>query len=282
MHARQFVDYERPVSAVGQGTWYLDEASDRKQVVYALQKGIEAGLEHIDTAEMYGDGEAERVVAEAIQGRRSQVFLVSKVLPYNASYEGTLAACNASLRRLGTDYLDSYLLHWRGSVPLAETIEALEHLCQVGKIKTWGLSNFDLKDLQQAYAIAGANRIACNQVLYHLEERTIEHEILPWCIEHDVKLVAYSPFGHGQFPWEGSDEGGVLIDIAQRHGVSARQVALAFLCRHPQVLAIPKSSRVEHTLDNAAALTLRLSEEDIMFIDAAFPLLAHPGYLPMI
>lgn len=282
MKARHFLNYAFPVSAIGQGSWYLDEAADQQQVVYALQQGIEAGLNHIDTAEMYGDGAAEKVVAQAIRGRRSKVFLVSKVLPYNASYEGTLAACEASLQRLETDYLDSYLLHWRGSVPLSETIEALEHLCQVGKIKTWGVSNFDVPDLEEALAIAGPDRIACNQVLYHLEERTIEHHILPWCAKHGVKLVAYSPFGHDQFPWEGSSEGELLVEIGQKYGASPRQVALAFLCRHDHVLTIPKASNPEHTLDNAQALKLSLSSQDITNIDQAFPLLADPGYLPMI
>ncbi|HLS41713.1 MAG TPA: aldo/keto reductase [Paenalcaligenes sp.] len=282
MQARYFLDYKEPVSAIGQGSWYIDEVADRQQVIKALQQGIDAGLTHIDTAEMYGSGEAEKVVGEAIRGRRSDVFLVSKVLPYNASYDATLAACNASLKRLETDYLDSYLLHWRGSVPLAETIEALEHLCDAGKIRTWGVSNFDVADLEEALAIAGPNRIACNQVLYHLEERTIEHEIIPWCKQHGVQVVAYSPFGHDQFPWEGSPEGQVLAQVAQRYEVSPRQIALAFLCRHDHVLAIPKSSSVAHTLDNAKALKIQLQAEDIALIDEAFALQAHPGYLPMI
>jgi len=282
MQARFFLDYKVAVSAIGQGSWYIDEVPDRQQVVKALQRGIDEGLTHIDTAEMYGSGEAERVVAQAIRGRRSDVFLVSKVLPYNASYDATIAACHGSLKRLETDYLDSYLLHWRGSVPLAETIEALEYLCDAGKIRTWGVSNFDVDDLEEALAIAGSGRIACNQVLYHLEERTIEHEIIPWCKKNGVKVVAYSPFGHDQFPWEESPKGQVLAEIAQRYGASPRQIALAFLCRYEHVLAIPKSSSIDHTVDNAQALRLQLKAEDIALIDETFALQTHPGYLPMI
>ena len=277
-----FLEYTKPLSRIGQGSWYIDTVPDQDAVVRALQTGIDLGLTHIDTAEMYGDGAAEEVIARVIRGRRDEVFLVSKVLPFNASYQQVLNACDASLQRLGTDYLDSYLLHWRGAVPLSETVQAFEHLQQVGKIRTWGVSNFDVADLQELYALVGPNQIACNQVLYHLEERTIEHEILPWCVQHDVKVVAYSPFGHDSFVLEGSPEWEVLAQIAQRHEASVRQVALAFLCRHPQVLAIPKASRAAHTLDNASVLDLHLSTEELAQIDAAFPLQPHPGYLPMI
>ncbi|MGG4603579.1 aldo/keto reductase [Paenalcaligenes sp. Me131] len=269
-------------SRVGQGSWYLDSAADRAQVIRAIQTGLDAGLTHIDTAEMYGDGDAETLLGEALRDRRDEAFLVSKVLPFNAGYDDAIAACERSLQRLQTDYLDSYLLHWRGQVPLEETVAAMEQLQQSGKIRSWGVSNFDVSDLVALYAIAGEGKIACNQVLYHLEERTIEHELIGWCVAHGINVVAYSPFGHDQFPLEGSAEGQVLAQIGQQYDASARQVALAFLCRRPDVFAIPKAASMRHVLDNAGALDLTLSQDDIANIDAAFPLQPHPGYLPMI
>ncbi|MGG4774715.1 aldo/keto reductase [Paenalcaligenes sp. Me52] len=269
-------------SRIGQGSWYLDNAADRAQAIRAVQTGLDAGLTHIDTAEMYGDGDAETLLGEALRDRRDEAFLVSKVLPFNAGYDDTIAACERSLRRLQTDYLDSYLLHWRGQVPLEETVAAMEQLQQSGKIRSWGVSNFDVNDLVELYAITGAGKIACNQVLYHLEERTIEHELIGWCAAHGIKVVAYSPFGHDQFPLENSAEGQLLVQIGQQYDASARQVALAFLCRRPDVFAIPKASTMRHVLDNAGALDLTLSQDDIANIDAAFPLQPHPGYLPMI
>lgn len=270
------------LSRIGQGSWYLDTATDRAQAIRAVQAGLDAGLTHIDTAEMYGDGEAEALLGEALVGRRDEAFLVSKVLPFNASYDATITACENSLRRLQTDYLDSYLLHWRGQVPLAETLAAMEQLQQAGKIRSWGVSNFDVSDLAELYALAGEGQIACNQVLYHLEERTIEHELIGWCGAHNIPVVAYSPFGHDQFPLDSSAGGMVLAEIGQQYDASSRQVALAFLCRRPEVLAIPKASSMRHVLDNAGALDLHLSQEDMERIDAAFPLQPHPGYLPMI
>lgn len=269
-------------SRIGQGSWYLDNAADRAQAIRAVQTGLDAGLTHIDTAEMYGDGDAETLLGEALRDRRDEAFLVSKVLPFNAGYDDTIAACERSLRRLQTDYLDSYLLHWRGQVPLEETVAAMEQLQQSGKIRSWGVSNFDVNDLVELHAIAGAGKIACNQVLYHLEERTIEHELIGWCAAHGINVVAYSPFGHDQFPLENSAEGQLLVQIGQQYDASARQVALAFLCRRPDVFAIPKASTMRHVLDNAGALDLTLSQDDIANIDAAFPLQPHPGYLPMI
>ena len=197
-------------------------------------------MTHIDTAEMYGD--AELVIAEAIAGRRDEVFLVSKVLPSNASRRGTIAACERSLKRLKTDRLDCYLLHWRGSYPLAETVAAFEELVAAGKIRSWGVSNFDTDDLDELLAVAGKGKIACNQVLYHLQERAIEHAVIPWCEQHGVAVVAYSPFGHNDFPAPRSKAGAVLQTIADAHGASPRQVALAFLTREPAVFAIPKAS----------------------------------------
>lgn len=271
----------RRVPVIGQGSWYI-ESGDRRQAVAALQRGIEQGMTHIDTAEMYGDGAAESVVGEAIAGRRDAVFLVSKVLPHNASRQGTVAACERSLRALGTDRLDVYLLHWRGPHPLAETFGAFERLQQDGKIRAWGVSNFDVDDLDEALAVAGPGRIACNQVLYHLGERAIEHAVIPWCRQHGVAVVAYSPFGHDAFPKATSPGGRVLAEVAAAHGATARQVALAFLLRQPGVFTIPKASRAAHTEDNAGAGALVLSAADITRIDAAFPRGTRPDHLPMI
>src|SRR5471032_2581163 len=223
MRLQSFGSLGPPVSAIGQGTWYIDRG-DRKSAVAALRRGIDLGMTHIDTAEMYGD--AELVVAEAIAGKRDEIFLVSKVLPSNASRRGTIVACERSLARLKTDRLDCYLLHWRGSYPLAETVAAFEQLVDAGKIKSWGVSNFDTDDLHEMLAVAGQGKIACNQVLYHLHERAIEHAVIPWCASHDVAVVAYSPFGHNEFPSPRSKPGEVLQGIANAHGASARQVAL--------------------------------------------------------
>jgi diketogulonate reductase-like aldo/keto reductase len=279
MRMRPFGTAGASVSVIGQGTWRLDD-DQRRSAIEALRKGLDAGLTHVDTAEMYG--EAEPLVAEAIEGRRDEVFLVSKVLPSNASRARTIAACERSLARLKTDRLDCYLLHWRGSVPLDETIAAFETLAGQGKIRSWGVSNFDVDDLEDALAIAGEGRIACNQVLYHLGERAIEHAVTPWCEAHGVTVVAYSPFGSGGFPGAGSSGGRVLADIAEELGASARQVALAFLTRLPAVVTIPKASQVAHALDNAAAGDLALSEDQIARIDRAFPLGPKPRGLPMI
>ena len=260
----------REVPAIGQGSWYI-ERGDRAQAVAALRRGLDLGLTHIDTAEMYGDGRAEEIVGEAISGRRDEVFLVSKVLPHNASRAGTRAACERSLQRLGTDRLDCYLLHWRGSYPLEETFAAFEALREEGKIRSWGVSNFDTDDLDETLKLVGPGRVACNQVLYHLRERAIEHAVIPWCEKHGVAVTAYSPFGQDDFPEAGSTQGRVLAQIAAKHGASPRQVALAFLTRRPQVFAIPKAARAAHAEDNAGALSLRLDEADIAGIDAAFP-----------
>ena len=213
MDSRRFGPIPHQVSAIGQGTWYIEEG-DRARSVAALRRGLDLGMSHIDTAEMYGDGLAEEVVGDAIAGRRKEVFLVSKVLPHNASRRGTVAACERSLARLGTDRLDCYLLHWRGPHPLADTIAAFEVLQSQGKILSWGVSNFDVDDLDEALAIAGEGRIACNQVLYHLQERAIEHAVLPWCEARGVAVVAYSPFGHDSFPGPRTPGGRVLAEIA--------------------------------------------------------------------
>ncbi|KRE22025.1 oxidoreductase [Bosea sp. Root483D1] len=269
------------VSRIGQGTWNIERAT-RGDAIAALRSGLDLGLSHIDTAEMYGDGLAEEITGEAIAGRRDEVFLVSKVLPHNASKAGTRKACEQSLRRLGTDRLDCYLLHWRGSYPLAETFAAFEELRAEGKILSWGVSNFDVGDLDEALRVAGPGRIACNQVLYHLRERAIEHAVIPWCERNGVAVTAYSPFGQDDFPEAGSPPGKVLAEIAAAHGVSPRQVALAFLTRNPSVFAIPKAAKARHAQDNAGALKLELGDADIAKLDAAFPRGPKPRGLPML
>src|SRR5476651_204665 len=228
MKSRKFGNSKDEVSVIGQGTWYIDRG-DRKSAIAALRRGVDLGMTHIDTAEMYGD--AEPVIAEAIAGRREEVFLVSKVLPGNASRRGTIIACERSLKRLKTDRLDCYLLHWRGSCPLTETVAAFEELAGAGKIKSWGVSNFDTDDLDEMLGVAGKSKIACNQVLYHLQERAIEHAVIPWCEQHGVAVVAYSPFGHNDFPSPRNKAGEVLQTIAKAHGASPRQIALGFLTR---------------------------------------------------
>ena len=278
MQKRPFGSLDATVSVIGQGTWQLDGRNDAGAIA-ALKRGLDLGMTHIDTAEMYG--EAEPLVARATEGRRDEVFLVSKVLPSNASRAGTIKACERSLARLKTDRLDCYLLHWRGSYPLEETFAAFEELKQAGKIRSWGVSNFDADDLEEALMIAGQGKIACNQVLYHLEERAIEHAVIPWCEEHEVAVVAYSPFGNGHFPSPSSTGGRVLKTIADVHGATPRQVALAFLTRRPSVFAIPKASSAAHAEDNAGAGDLKLAAAEIARIDEAFPL-GRPRGLPMI
>lgn len=267
------------VPVIGQGTWYLDRG-DRKHAIAALQRGIEAGMTHIDTAEMYGD--AELVIADAIAGKRDGIFLVSKVLPSNASRRGTITACERSLKRLNTDHLDCYLLHWRGSYPLEDTVAAFEELIAAGKIRSWGVSNFDTDDLDELLAVCGKGRIACNQVLYHLQERAIEHAVLPWCEQHGVAVVAYSPFGHDDFPSPRSKGGALLQSIADNHRATPRQVALGFLARAPGVFPIPKASSAEHAAENAAAGSLVLGSGEISAIDSAFPRGPKRRGLPML
>lgn len=279
MECRQFGSMKHAVSVIGQGTWDI-ERKDRTSAIAALRRGLDLGMNHIDTAEMYGAGAAEEVIGEAIEGRRDEVFLVSKVLPEHASRSGTVRACEASLERLHTDRLDAYLLHWRGRHPLEETIAAFEDLRQKGKILAWGVSNFDVPDLEEAWEIADEGHLVCNQVLYHLQERAIEHAVVPWCENHDVAVVAYSPFGHGSFPAPNTNGGRVLKEIAEQHHATSRQVALQFLTRSPGSFAIPKASSPEHTDENAGAGDLQLSVADIERIDKAFPRGARPDQLP--
>jgi diketogulonate reductase-like aldo/keto reductase len=270
MEKHRFGPAALEVPAVGQGTWYIEQAQ-RAGAVTALRRGVDLGMTHVDTAELYGSGKAEEIVAEAVAGRRDEIFLVSKVMPQNASRAGTIAACEKSLGRLRTDRLDCYLLHWRGRHPLEETIAAFEQLKKAGKIRWWGVSNFDADDLAEAEAIAGPGKIACNQVLYHLEERGIERAVIPWCEQHGVAVVGYSPFGHGGFPKPSSTGGRLLGEIATARDATPRQVALAFLVRRPSLFAIPKAADTGHVEENAKAGQLTLTAAEIARIDAAFP-----------
>jgi len=268
------------VAVVGQGTWNVPlRGGARDEAIRALRAGVDLGMLHIDTAEMYGDGGAESLVGEAIDGLpREQLFLVSKVLPSNASYAGTLAACHASMKRMRVDYLDCYLLHWRGSAPLAETMRALERLVADGDIRALGVSNFDVDDLREAQSGLKRERIACNQVLYHLGERTIEAHEMPFCREAGIATVAYTPFGRGD--WQGTSGAKELDRIAEAHGVTAHAVILAFLTRDELTFAIPKAAKLAHVGDNAAAGDFRLTSEEGAAIDRAFPARKRRGGLP--
>lgn len=279
----------RMVAVIGQGTWYTPD-DDRASATAALRRGLDLGMTHIDTAEMYLSGVAEEMVGEVIAGRRDQVFLVSKVLPQHASRNGTVAACEGSLARLKTDYLDCYLLHWRGQYPLEDTFAAFEQLRSQGKIRSWGVSNFDVPDLEEAWNIVELNvegpaaeeSLVCNQVLYHLHQRAIEHAVLPWCETHGLAVVGYSPFGHGRFPKPHTPEGRVLAEIAAAHNATPRQVALRFLVRRPSLFTIPRAILPEHSAENARAGDLHLTEDEIARIDQAFPLGPRPRALPVL
>ncbi len=255
------------VPCLGQGTWYMGERTDRRAAeIAALRLGAELGMTLIDTAEMYADGGAEEVVGEAFAGLRERVFIVSKVYPHNAGRAAAVSACERSLARLGTDRIDLYLLHWRGGVPLADTIAAFERLQRDGKIRHWGVSNFDVSDMEELLA-AGGSACAVNQVLYNPEHRGIEFDLLPWCAAHDVPVMAYSPVGQG---------GRLLAHptmraVAARHGCSPARVALAWALRQAGLIAIPKASTPAHVHDNAAAAGLVLEAADLAAIDAAFP-----------
>ncbi len=270
VQTRELGRTKRAVPVIGQGTWHL-ESGDAAAAIAALRRGFDLGMTHVDTAELYGSGKVETILQKALAGRRDEVFLVSKVMPSNASAKGTRRACEASLQRLGTDRLDCFLLHWPGSHPLEDTLEAFEQLEREGKILSWGVSNFDETELEEALAIVGPGRIACNQVLYHLEERGIEHAVLPFCEAHGIAVVGYTPFGSSGFPPRGRGKD-VLLALAASRGVTPRQVALAFLTRRPACFAIPKASSVRHTEENAGAGDLQLSADEIAQLDAAFPL----------
>ncbi len=266
------------VPALGLGTWYMGESRPQRAAeVRALRTGLDLGMSLIDTAEMYAEGGAEEVVGEAISGRRDGVYLVSKVYPHNASRAGTAAACERSLKRLKTDRIDLYLLHWRGSYPLAETIEAFERLKSAGKIGAWGVSNFDRNDMLELSRAAGGAHCVSNQVLYHPDERGIEWDLLPYCQKAGIMVMAYSPLGQARVL-----DDATLCQVAKKHGVTPAAVALAFVLRQPHVVAIPKSSRDEHVRANAAAADLELDPSDLAALEAAFPPPKGPTPLAML
>jgi diketogulonate reductase-like aldo/keto reductase len=268
---RPFGPLRRRVPVIGLGTWQM-ERDDRESAIVAVRHAIDRGMVHIDTAESYGRGAVEEILGEALAGHRGDVFLASKIHPDHATYAGTLLACEKSLRRLRTDRLDLYMLHWRGSQPLEETFRAFEELKKEGKILSWGVSNFDVADLETAVEITGEGVIACNQVLYNLAERDVEHVLQPVCERHGIALVAYSPLGSGSFPSRGSWRGDILDGIAAAHGVTAPAVALAFLARRPTAFVIPKSSRLDHVDALAAAGALTLTTQELDTLESAFPL----------
>ncbi len=262
----------RAVARLGQGTWRIGEQRARRDdEIAALRLGLDLGLALIDTAEMYGDGGSEELIGEAIAGRRDEAYLVSKVLPTNASRRGTIAACERSLQRLGTDYLDLYLLHWRQSEPLAETVDAFESLAKKGSIRAWGVSNFDRSDLEDCVDLPGGDRVAANQVLYGLEHRGIEWEVAPWCGERSITIMAYSPLGSASGAVRRLLGERALTTIAARRAATPAQVALAWTLRNPGLVVIPKAARIEHVRENAAALAVELDDADLRELDAAFP-----------
>jgi diketogulonate reductase-like aldo/keto reductase len=257
----------RPIPVLGQGTWHMAEDPHRRaDEIASLRLGIDLGLTLIDTAEMYADGGAEVLVGEAIGGRRKEVFLVSKVLPNHAGRRQAVVACERSLKRLRTDYLDLYLLHWRGEIPLYETVDAFESLVRGGKILEWGVSNFDVSDMQELVGLAPPTSIACDQVLYNLAKRGIEWDLMPWCREHHVPIMAYSPIEQGRVL-----ENHTLVRIAVDHGVSPSCVALAWVLHHDEMVAIPKAGTPEHVRENRASLDVQLTPEDLAALDRAFP-----------
>lgn len=255
------------VPILGQGTWNMGEIwANREEEIRALRAGIDLGMTVIDTAELYGDGRSESLVGEAIEGCRDKVFLISKVKPSHATRKGTMKACENSLKRLGTDYLDLYLLHWKGRVPFEETMETMLELQKEGKIRQWGVSNMDTTDMEQIYDLIQGNTCAANEVLYNLTRRGIEYDLLPWCFSHHLPIIAYSPIEQGRLL-----EHPLLKELARKHEVTPAQVALAWVMRKPGVIAIPKASTVKHVEENFKALTLHLMEEDLKILDRIFP-----------
>ena len=268
----------RSIPTFGLGTWRMGESGRlRADEVAALRYGIERGVTLIDTAEMYGDGEAERIVADAVGRRSDEIFIVSKVLPGNASRDGTIAACEASLKRLKTDRIDLYLLHWRGSVPLEETIEAFSELAQAGKILDWGVSNFDISDMGELWKTPDGDCAVTNQVLYNLTRRGIEFDLMPWCRQHRVPVMAYSPIEQGRLLGHAA-----LREIAKRHDATPAQIALAWLMRHDDVIVIPKATGLTHVDENLGALDLLLTHEDFVALDRAYPPPRSPQPLDML
>ncbi|MGZ4463285.1 MAG: aldo/keto reductase [Gaiellaceae bacterium] len=265
------------IPALGQGTWRMTERPARRdEELRSLRLGLDLGLTLIDTAEMYAQGAAEELVADAIEHRRDEVFLVTKVLPTNATRHGTKEACERSLRRLRTDRIDLYLLHWRGQHPLAGTVEAFIELEEAGKIRHWGVSNFDVLDLAELLAVAGGDGVETDQVLFNLPHRQAEFELLPWCRDRRLPLMAYSPVDRGDLV-----ENDVVVEIAEKHAAAAAQVALAWVLQHDDVCAIPKASLPEHVRENVGALTLQLDAEDVKLLDQEFPPPSRPEPLDL-
>ena len=263
------------VPVLGQGTWHMGEAGAARQAeAAALQQGFDLGMTLVDTAEMYSEGGAEEVVGAAVAGRRDEIFIVSKVYPHNASRDGTIAACERSLKRLGTDRIDLYLLHWRGSHPLADTVAAFEQLKADGKIRHWGVSNCDPADMAELWGLADGQAVASNQVLYNLSRRGIEWDLLPWCRERGIPVMAYSPLEQGRF-----DRNQALPEVAKRHGVTPLQIALAWVLQQDGVLAIPKAADPAHVKQNRAALDITLTQEDLNDLECDFP--APTGVSPL-
>jgi len=255
------------IPSIGQGTWGMaEDPRRRKDEVAALRLGFDLGMTLVDTAEMYADGGAEALVGEAIAGRRDELFLVSKILPENATKPGTVAACEHSLRRLRTDRLDLYLLHWRGNVPLEETLDAFAALVDAGKIRYWGVSNFDVVDMIELWRIGGGAKVATDQVLYNLTRRGIEYDLMPWCLDRKIPIMAYSPLEQG--PLLDHSE---LKNVAARHNATPAQIALAWLLRQDSVVAVPKAANVAHLQENYAALERHLTKEDLAALERAFP-----------
>ncbi|MGN7803450.1 aldo/keto reductase [Ensifer sp. 22521] len=257
----------RRVPVLGQGTWRMGDAPSRKNdEVKSLQLGLDLGMTLIDTAEMYGNGASERIVGEAVSGRRDEAFIVSKVLPSNASRTGTEAACERSLKHLGIDQIDLYLLHWRGGYPLAETVAAFEALKKAGKIGAWGVSNFDVDDMEELLAVPDGKNVAVNQVLYNLSRRGIEFDLLPWCQKRGIAIMAYSPLDEGRLLRHPD-----LIHIAKAHQATPSQIALAFLKTRPGVISIPKTGSADRARENRDAMDIHLTAEDLGDLDRAFP-----------
>lgn len=279
MQSRTFGQTGEMVPIIGQGTWkFPTDKNEFDGAVKALRHGIELGMTHIDTAEMY---KSEDVIGQAIRGiPREKLFIVSKVMPSNATTHGTIEACEQSLKRLGTDYLDCYLLHWRGSIPLRDTIRGLEKLIDDGKIRSMGVSNFDVYDIEEALGIA-KHPIVCNQILYNIFTRGPERQLMPLCASKKIAIVAYTPFGEKRIPTDGTEGGDVLQQIADKHGTTIRQILLAFTVRDNNVFTIPKAVKEEHVSQNAAAGNIALTEEDLKLIDKAFPAPKNPVSLEM-
>lgn len=261
------------IPKLGMGTWFLGEKQKtRAQEIEALQAGIKAGVTLIDTAEMYGNGKSEALIGEAIKPfDREKLYLVSKVYPHNAGRGKISGSLDQTLEHLGTDHLDLYLLHWRGSIPLRETVECMEEFVQQGKIKSWGVSNFDTDDMEELWSVPNGNHCAVNQVLYHLGSRGVEYNLLPWMVKHNVPLMAYCPLAQGGSLRKEMQTNPVLLKVAEKHGITVMQLLLAFVLHNEHMIAIPRSGKREHVLENAAVQGVTLAEEDLADLNKAYP-----------